>query len=110
MKSNEARLLDRVRAAIRTRHYSRRTEKAYVSWIRRFILFHGRRHPRDLGVVAVGVFRHAVLCRRIDQRTSAASSSRVGAAAGGQGGGAHGGYRATAHVSHAAPFVRDTSS
>jgi integrase len=38
-------LLDRVRAAIRTRHYSRRTEEAYVHWIRRFIFYHGVRHP-----------------------------------------------------------------
>jgi integrase len=39
------RLLDRVRAAVRARHYSRRTEEAYVSWIRRFIVHHGKRHP-----------------------------------------------------------------
>jgi hypothetical protein len=39
------RLLDRVRATIRSRHYSRRTEKVYVAWIRRYILFHGKRHP-----------------------------------------------------------------
>ena len=43
------RLLERVRLAIRGRHYSRRTEKAYVGWIRRFILFHGKRHPDELG-------------------------------------------------------------
>lgn len=43
------RLLDRVREAIRTRHYSRRTEKAYVAWIRRYILFHGKRHPLEMG-------------------------------------------------------------
>ncbi len=43
------RLLDRVRSAIRTRHYSRRTERAYVGWIRRFILFHDKRHPADMG-------------------------------------------------------------
>jgi integrase len=43
------RLLDRVRAAVRTRHYSRRTEKTYVAWIRRFILFHGKRHPMEMG-------------------------------------------------------------
>jgi integron integrase len=43
------RLLDRVRAAVRLRHYSRRTEEAYVAWIRRFILFHGKRHPVDMG-------------------------------------------------------------
>jgi hypothetical protein len=39
------RLLDRVREAIRVRHYSRRTEKTYVGWIRRYIFFHGKRHP-----------------------------------------------------------------
>ncbi|HSD99239.1 MAG TPA: phage integrase N-terminal SAM-like domain-containing protein [Burkholderiales bacterium] len=41
-----ARLLDVVREAIRRRHYSYRTEEAYLHWIRRFILFSGRRHPR----------------------------------------------------------------
>ena len=43
------RLLDQVRDAIRARHYSRRTEEAYVGWISRFILFHGMRHPRGDG-------------------------------------------------------------
>jgi integrase len=43
------RLLEQVRASMRARHYSRRTEKAYVGWIRRFILFHGRRHPAEMG-------------------------------------------------------------
>src|SRR3990170_6746468 len=47
--AGEPRLLDRVRQAIRLRHYSRRTEYAYVAWIRRFVVFHGKRHPRDLG-------------------------------------------------------------
>lgn len=42
-------LLDRCRREIRTRRYSQRTEEAYVSWIRRFLRFHGMRHPRDLG-------------------------------------------------------------
>ncbi len=51
-----ARLLDRVREAIRLRHYSRRTEQAYVGWMRRFILFHGKRHPRDLGEREVTTF------------------------------------------------------
>jgi integron integrase len=50
------RLLDQVRATIRARHYSRRTEKAYVAWIRRFIVFHGRRHPRELGLDAITAF------------------------------------------------------
>ncbi|HXD96705.1 MAG TPA: integron integrase [Candidatus Acidoferrum sp.] len=47
------RLLDRVRTALRTRHYSRKTEKTYVGWIRRFVLFHGRRHPSDMGATEV---------------------------------------------------------
>ncbi|MCC6552397.1 MAG: integron integrase [Polyangiaceae bacterium] len=50
------RLLDRVRDAIRTRRYSPRTEEAYSAWIRRFVLFHGRRHPRDLGPADVEAF------------------------------------------------------
>ena len=50
------RLLDQVRAAIRARHYSRRTEDAYVHWIRRFIVFHGRRHPQELGAADVTAF------------------------------------------------------
>lgn len=43
------RLLDRVRARLRGLHYSTRTEMAYLGWIRRYILFHGRRHPADMG-------------------------------------------------------------
>src|SRR3989442_3130917 len=42
-------LLDQVRTAIRVRHYSLRTEEAYVHWIKRFILFHGKRHPLEMG-------------------------------------------------------------
>lgn len=43
------RLLDQVREVIRKKHYSIRTEQAYVQWIRRFILFHDKRHPKDMG-------------------------------------------------------------
>jgi integron integrase len=50
------RLLDQVRHAIRVRHYSRRTEQAYVGWARRFMLFHGTRHPRELGARDVTTF------------------------------------------------------
>ncbi len=42
-------LLDEVKAAIRIRHYSRRTEEAYIGWIRRYVLFNGKRHPREMG-------------------------------------------------------------
>lgn len=50
------RLLDRVRQAIRVRHYSALTEKAYVRWIKRFILFHEKRHPDDMGESEVAAF------------------------------------------------------
>ena len=50
------RLLDQVREAIRLRHYSIRTEQAYVDWIRRFIRFHGKRHPAQLGAAEVEAF------------------------------------------------------
>src|SRR2546428_7648984 len=50
------RLLDRVRAALRARHYSRRTEGVYVAWIRRYILFHDKRHPTDMGAPEVTSF------------------------------------------------------
>lgn len=50
------RLLDRVRAAVRTRHYSPRTEQAYVAWAKRFILFHRKRHPAAMGAEEVNAF------------------------------------------------------
>jgi integron integrase len=49
-------LLDQVRDRIRIKHYSIRTETQYVQWVRRFILFHGKRHPRDLGAAEMEAF------------------------------------------------------
>jgi site-specific recombinase XerD len=49
-------LLDQVRAAIRTKHYSLKTEKAYLHWIRRFILYHNKRHPAEMGEKEIGEF------------------------------------------------------
>ncbi len=50
------RLLDQVRDLIRLKHYSIRTETSYVQWIRRFILFHGKKHPREMGGPEVEAF------------------------------------------------------
>lgn len=55
------RLLDQVRSAIRRRHYSYRTEQAYIHWIKRFIYFHGVRHPRDLGEAEVTAFLNSLV-------------------------------------------------
>jgi hypothetical protein len=49
-------LMDLVRGEIRTRHYSRKTEKSYVGWIRRYILFHGKRHPAEMGEPEISKF------------------------------------------------------
>ena len=49
-------LLDQLRLALRTRHYSIRTEDAYAGWVRRFILFHGKRHPAGMGAAEVVAF------------------------------------------------------
>jgi len=49
-------LLERVRIAARRRHYSLRTEQSYVAWVRRFILFHGKRHPKEMGAPEVVAF------------------------------------------------------
>lgn len=55
-QSDKPRLLDQLREAIRRRYYSRRTEEAYVHWVRRFIWFSGRRHPRELAEAEVTAF------------------------------------------------------
>jgi integron integrase len=64
------RLLEQVHEAIRRRHYSRRTEQAYVHWIRRFIFFSGRRHPLELGEMEVTCFlNHLAADRRVSAST-----------------------------------------
>jgi integron integrase len=70
MASQPPRLLDQVRARAQARHYSRRTEDTYVSWIRRYIIFHDRQHPRDLDAFHVNAF----LTHLATQRKVAAST------------------------------------
>jgi integron integrase len=52
----KAKLLDQVRQAIRTRHYSDRTEKAYIHWIKRYIFFHDKRHPQEMAEAEIARF------------------------------------------------------
>src|SRR5713101_1369962 len=70
----QPRLLDRVRIAIRTRHYSLRTEEAYVGWIRRFILFHGKRHPNEMGEPEINLFLSSLA---IKARVSASTQNQA---------------------------------
>lgn len=63
-------LLEEIRAAIRVRHYSIRTEQAYIDWVRRFILFHGKRHPREMAEREVAAFlTHLAVDRKVAPAT-----------------------------------------
>ncbi len=61
-------------AALQTRHYSRRTEKAYVGWIRRYILFHHKRHPADMGAREVTQFLTALA---VERKVAAATQNQA---------------------------------
>jgi integron integrase len=64
------RLLDQVREAIRVRHLSPRTEEAYTHWIRRYILFHGKRHPSEMGEIEINAFlTDLAVTRRVSPST-----------------------------------------
>jgi integron integrase len=74
----QPRLLDRVRREIRVRHYSIRTESAYVDWIRRFIIFNDKRHPNDLGPAEVAAFlTYLAVDRRVAPTTQAQAKSAI---------------------------------
>jgi integrase len=63
-------LIDAVREKIRIRHYSLRTEKTYVGWIRRYVTFCGRRHPRELGTIEITTFlTHLAVDRKVSAAT-----------------------------------------
>jgi integron integrase len=68
--TNKPKLLDQVRDIIRRRHYSIRTKQAYVDWIKRFILYHDKRHPRDMAEEEVTEFlTHLARDRKVASST-----------------------------------------
>jgi integrase len=70
MSLESKKLLDQVRETIRLKHYSRKTEKTYVSWIRRFILFHGKKHPQEMGEREIETFlSHLAVNRNVAAST-----------------------------------------
>ncbi|GAB4475942.1 MAG: hypothetical protein OHK0037_37360 [Elainellaceae cyanobacterium] len=56
MEARPKKLLDQVRDTLRLKHYSYRTEESYVHWIRRYILFHNKRHPSEMGGAEIEAF------------------------------------------------------
>jgi integron integrase len=76
--SDPPRLLDRVRSEVRTRHYSRRTEEAYVGWTKRFVLFHNKRHPAAMGRDEVNAFlSHLAVDSNVSASTQAQALSAL---------------------------------
>lgn len=69
-RDKKPKLLDLMRSRIRVKHYSSSTEKTYIGWIRRYILFHGKRHPNELGGEEVEAFlTHLAVNRRVSAST-----------------------------------------
>ncbi len=78
MVRSEPRLLDQLRDRIRLRHYSIRTEAAYSDWVRRFVLFHGKRHPREMGQAEVEAFlTHLAVAGRVAASTQNQAKSAL---------------------------------
>lgn len=72
------RLLERLRIHLRTQHYSLRTEEAYLNWVRRFILYHNKRHPQEMGSVEVGAFlSHLAVERQVSASTQNQAKSAI---------------------------------
>jgi hypothetical protein len=70
----KARLLDQVREVLRLKHYSLRTEETYVGWIKRFIFFHQKRHPREMGESEIVAFLSDLAVR---QHVSASTQNQA---------------------------------
>ncbi|MDK2126218.1 integron integrase [Parachitinimonas caeni] len=77
LSSQPPRLLDQMREALRLRHYSLRTEEAYTQWVKRFTLFHGKRHPREMGALEVQSFLTSLA---VESKVSASTQSQALAA------------------------------
>jgi site-specific recombinase XerD len=74
MEKRPKKLLDQVRDAIRVKHYSIRTEEAYVNWIKRYILFYNKRHPQEMGVSEIEAFLTHLA---VDQNVAASTQNQA---------------------------------
>ncbi|RNC64967.1 MAG: integron integrase [Desulfuromonadales bacterium] len=78
MPTGKPRLLDQVRDRIRLKHYSFRTEQTYIEWAKRYILFHGKRHPQDMGKEEVEAFlTHLAVKHRVAASTQNQAKSAI---------------------------------
>ena len=76
--SSPPKLLEQVRAHLRVKHYSIRTERSYVDWIKRFIWFHGKRHPKDMGAPELEAYlSHLAVERNVSASTQNQAKSAL---------------------------------
>jgi len=74
MNNEKPKLIDQLRNTIRTKHYSLKTEKSYVNWVRRFILFHNKQHPKEIGALEIQRFLNYLA---VDQNISASTQNLI---------------------------------
>ena len=72
--SQTPKLFDQIRSRLRLKHYSLRTEQAYVQWAKRYIIFHGKRHPREMGKQEIEVFLTSLA---VDRNVSASTQTQA---------------------------------
>lgn len=76
--TKQPKLLDQVRNRIRCKHYSIRTEQAYIEWIRKFIFYHGKRHPAEMGENEISDFlTYLAVKRRVAASTQNQALSAI---------------------------------
>ena len=74
MTTTKPKLLDQVRHTLRLKHYSYQTEKTYVQWVKRFIVYHDKRHPTEMGKEEVEAF---LTYLAVDQHVSASTQNQA---------------------------------
>ncbi len=74
MHTGKPKLMDQIKATMRIKHYSLKTEKSYVQWIRRYIFFHKKRHPHEMGALEVEKF---LSCLAVEQHVSASTQNQA---------------------------------
>ena len=78
VQTNQPKLLDRLREALRSRHYSRRTEQAYCYWVKRFIFFHNVRHPAEMAEPEINAFlTHLAVKEKVSASTQTQALSAL---------------------------------
>ena len=76
MEKRPKKLLDQVRDAVRLKHYAYSTEQSYVAWIKRLILFHNKRHPKDMGRAEIEASR-SVTHLAVDENVAASTQNQA---------------------------------